>query len=841
MRVLRLLLASGLVLLALLVAGAAVGAFLLYRGAGGLPDYRQLAAYSPPTATRVHAADGRLLAEYARERRVFVPLTAIPDRVRQAFIAAEDQNFYSHPGLDFRGIARAVIDNAKHLGSDRRPAGASTITQQVAKNFLLSNELSLSRKAKEAILALRMEQAFTKEHILELYLNQIFLGARSYGVAAAALNYFDKPLDQLSVAEAAFLGGLPKAPSTYDPRRNGPAARERRDYVIGRMLADGYITPAEAETARAEALVAREPAQADVAEAPFLVEEVRRQLVERLGEPGFYEGGLSVRTTVRPDLQVLADRSLRHGLAAFDRRAGWRGGWGRLGGGELAGDWAATLRARDPGFELGDWRRAVVLEAAPRRVLLGLEDGTRTALPAEELAWARRPGAAGLERGDLLLVEPAVTAKATTEAAAAATAPGSAGRRGEPRLALRQRPEVEGAVVAMDPHTGRVLALSGGFSYRQSKFNRATQARRQPGSAFKPFVYLAALEDGYTPASIVNDAPIVLDQGPGLPPWRPENYTQRYYGPSTLRLGLEKSRNLMTVRLAQAVGMPKVVDVARRFGIDRDLGTNLAASLGSNEVTALELTGAYATLVNGGKRVRPALVERIQDRRGGTVLRRDERSCEGCRAAAWDGGPPPAVPDDREQVVDPRHAYQMVLMLEGVVERGTAEAAKALERPLAGKTGTTNDSKDAWFVGFAPDLVVAVWMGYDQPRSLGDRETGGSVALPTWMEFTRGALEGEPGIPFRTPPGVNMVRIDAATGRLPGPGSRTVIAEAFLPGTEPFRDRNEDGAGGDGYDAATSRLDGYGGGSGGGSGGATTPWAAPRPPPPPPTSGGGLY
>jgi penicillin-binding protein 1A len=779
MRALRLLLRLTLGGLVLAVVAAAGAGFLVYQRFGDdLPDHRQLAAYSPPTATRVHAADGRLIAEYARERRVFVPVAAIPDRVKQAFVAAEDQNFYEHPGIDLVGIGRAVVANLERLGSNRRPEGASTITQQVAKNFLLSNDVSLERKVKEAILALRMERAYSKDRILELYLNEIFLGFRAYGVAAAALVYFDKPLDELTVAEAAFLAGLPKAPSTYDPRRRPEAARERRDYVIGRMREDGYITAAEAEAARAEPLVVRDAAaHTDVAEAPFFAEEVRRQLVDRFGEAGFYEGGLSVRTTVDPALQAQADEALRRVLAGFDRRGGYRGPWGRLEAAALAGDEqaaAAAVRERAASFELGAWRRAVVLEAGQRTATLVLEDGARAALPAEELAWARRGGGPGLARGDLVLVERV------------------ADRDGQERLALRQRPRIEGAAVAMDPHTGRVLAISGGFSFRESKFNRATQAKRQPGSAFKPFVYLAALEQGYTPASIVVDAPVAIDQGPGLPLWRPENYTDRFYGPSTLRLGLEKSRNLMTVRLAQAIGMESVLDVARRFGIADGLGTNLAASLGSNEVTVLSLTTAYAMLVNGGKRISPALVERIQDRHGRTVVRRDERACAGCQLAVWDGSPPPSLPDTREQVEDPRHAYQMVSMLEGVVERGTAEAAKVVGKPLAGKTGTTNDAKDAWFVGFSPDLVVGVWIGYDQPQSMGDRQTGASVALPVWIEIMQKALEGEPGIPFRTPPGVSLVRIDAETGELPGPDTKTVIAEAFIPGTEPFN--RDDGA-----------------------------------------------
>lgn len=768
-RLLRFLTAvAGAAIFLLIAAGVGVY-YLVFHYDGDLPDYRQLASYEPPTLTRIHAGDGRLLAEYAREKRVFVPIEAIPERLKQAFIAAEDKNFYSHPGIDLWGIGRAVVSNLERLGSDRRPEGASTITQQVAKNFLLSNELSITRKMKEAILALRMERAFTKDHILELYLNEIFLGARSYGTAAAALNYFDKSLDELTIAEAALLAALPKAPSSYDPRRRPEAASQRRDYVIARMLEDGYITPAEAEAARAVPIVLHAQETADVARADFFIEEVRRQLVARLGEEGFYGGGLSVRVTVSSTLQQLTDQALRHGLSAYDRRQGWRGPWGRLDLEEAGDGWAARLSTLDPGFELGGWRRGVVLQARGEAIEIGLETGEQVPLARDDAAWSRRQP---LARGDLVLLEPRT---------------GSEGG-----WILRQRPEVEGAVVALDPHTGRVLAMSGGFSYRQSKFNRATQARRQPGSAFKPFVYLAALEDGMTPSTVIEDAPITVDQGPGLPPWQPENFGDNYLGPITLRVALEKSRNTISVRLAQQLGMEKVIDTARRLGIGEGLRPYLAASLGTNEVTPIELTAAYATLVNGGKRVEPVLIERIQDRHGRTIVRGDPRSCEGCRLDAWDGSLPPALPDPREQVVDPRHAYQIVSMLEGAVQRGTAKAAAALRKPLAGKTGTTNDSRDTWFVGFSPDLVMGVFVGFDQPRGMGERETGATVALPIWVEAMGSALADQPGVPFRTPPGLSLVRVDAATGGLPSAGSRTVIAEAFLPGTEPGRSRSLD-------------------------------------------------
>ncbi len=762
-----------------IVIGAGVVAWVFNRYGDDLPDYVSLADYQPPTVTRIHAADGRLLAEYAHERRVFVPIDAIPPMVRQAFVSAEDKNFYTHPGIDPLGIARAAYDNLQAIGTNRRPQGASTITQQVAKNFFLTNEVSIERKLKEAILAFRIEQAFTKDRILELYLNEIFLGRRSYGVAAAALTYFDKALDDLTLEEAAFLAALPKAPSTYDPDRAPAMALDRRNYVLGRMLADGAITRVEHDAARAAPIETRSRDSIDYARADFFTEEVRRQLVQAFGEDGFYQGGLSVRTTVDPRLQALADRALRDGLATYDReRQGWRGPLGTLDLAALGSDWQPALAAFDPGFELDTWRTALVLEAGNSQATIGLVDGSTAPLPFAEMRWAtpeiapgefgRRPEAARdvVSPGDVIVVERLDDADGS-------------------RWALRQRPSVEGALVALDPHTGRVLAMSGGFSFRQSQFNRATQAYRQPGSSFKPFIYLAALENGFTPSSIILDAPLVIDQGPGLPTWKPENYSDNFYGPSTLRTGIEQSRNLMTVRLAREIGMDKVLELARRFGVDRGLGTNLAASLGSNEIDLLNITEAYAMLVNGGREIRGQLVERIQDRFGHTVMRRDERPCADCRKLAWDGAGPPALPDTRPEVVDSRHAYQMVSMLEGVVARGTGTAAQRIGKPVAGKTGTTNDSRDAWFVGFSPDLAVGVYVGFDRPRNLGRRATGGSVALPIWTTFMTAALETAPATPFRTPPGVRLVRVDAATGLLPGDSTRTAIAEAFLPGTEP--------------------------------------------------------
>jgi penicillin-binding protein 1A len=780
-KVMKLLVALVASLMVLAIVGAGGALYVLHRYGSELPDYRQLADYQPPTVTRIHAADGRLMAEYAHEKRIFVPVEAIPKRLIQAFLAAEDKNFYLHPGVDPLSIVRAALTNLRNLAEDRRPVGASTITQQVAKNFLLSNEVSLRRKIREAILAFRIERAFSKDQILELYLNQIYLGVGSYGVAAAALNYFDKSLDELTIAEAAFLAGLPKAPSWYHPERRPEAARARRDWVIGRMLDVGFIGEHDAGLARSEPLVMRQRAPTEVVTAAYFTEEVRRRLVEQHGEAFLYEGGLSIRTTMSPALQALADRALRHGLIAYDRRHGWRGPAFRL---ESTADWPGQLAALDHANGIDGWQLAAVLEVTPEGATIGLEDGGTAALPLAALTWARAATADGglgpevtaadqvVQPGDVVWVE-------------AEPLPDDAPDGTPPSYALQQPPEVEGAVVALDPHTGRVLAMSGGFSFGRSVFNRATQALRQPGSALKPFIYLAGLESGLTPSSILLDAPIVVDQGPGQGKWKPVNYSGHFYGPSTLRLGIEKSRNLMTVRLAQAAGMDRVLDVVQRFGIDRGMGRNLASALGAGEVDLLSLTSAYATLVNGGRRLEPALIERIQDRHGETVERRDDRPCPDCEDVAWQERDVPLLVDQREEVVPAARAYQMVNLLQGVVERGTGARARALGKPVAGKTGTSNDSRDAWFIGFTPDLVVGVYIGYDQPRSLGAREQGASAALPVFLEMMTEALADQPATPFRVPSGVRLVRVDAETGLLAGPGSGTVILEAFLPGTEP--------------------------------------------------------
>src|SRR5215468_2676674 len=754
-----------------------------------LPNYKQLAEYHPPLVTRVLAGDGRLLAEYAIEKRVFVPSSAIPDTVKHAFISAEDKTFYTHPGIDLPGIGAAMLTNLKNYGSGRRPIGASTITQQVGKNFFFSgiaSEVSYQRKAKELILAFRLEQAYSKDRILELYLNQIYLGQGAYGVVAAALNYFDKTLDELTIGEAAYLAGLPKAPNDYHLTLRPAAAKARRDWVIGQMFDNGFITKEQAEQARAEPLVPRKRATTEAVSADYFAEEVRREIAAspdpKLGQKNLYGGGLYVRSTLDPKLQAIADRVLRAGLVRYDLRHGWRGPVAQIDPGP---DWQKRLTLVPAPEWLYEWRLAMVIDAGEKDARIGFADGSEGTIPLAELRWARHVregkvvGSAiekasdALKPGDVIMVAKVDKSEDGKEYPA-------------DTYALRQIPEVSGAIVAMDVHTGRVFALTGGWSFKQSEFDRAMQAMRQPGSSFKPIVYMAALDSGYTPSTVVLDAPITIDQGPGLPPWSPENYGGDYLGPTTMRVGIEKSRNLMTVRVAQAVGMEKVVEYAKKLGVVDNLMPTLAMALGAGETTPIRMTTAYSQIVNGGKKIKPTFIDRIQDRLGRTIYRHDDRPCDDCRATGWNAQLVPQIPDTREQVIDPRTAYQMVSILEGVVQRGTGVAVKVVGKPLAGKTGTTNDSKDAWFVGFSPDLAVGVYVGYDQPRSLGGKETGGAIAAPIFRDFMMEALADKPATPFRRPPGVRFVRVDLHTGQKPtGDSGGPIIDEAFKPGTEP--------------------------------------------------------
>ncbi|HYC16805.1 MAG TPA: penicillin-binding protein 1A [Pseudolabrys sp.] len=780
----------------LFVVGVAAAAGLLWHFSKDLPDYSQLQDYEPPVMTRVHAADGSLVAEYARERRLYIPIQAVPKLVINAFLAAEDKNFYEHGGLDFTGIARAAVVYLQNYGSSRRPQGASTITQQVAKNFLLTNELSMARKVKEALLALKIERTYSKDKILELYLNEIYLGLGAYGIAAASLVYFDKAVNELTIPEAAYLASLPKAPSNYHPFRQRERALERRNWVIDRMAEGGFVKTADAEQAKRLPLgVTSKATGAHIFAAEYFAEEVRRELYERYGEKKLYEGGLSVRTSLDTKLQVLARKVFTEGLVRYDETQGWRGPVAKI---DVGGaDWGVKLADVKSLADVAPWRLAVVLEVSDQSARIGLQPGrepggyvskerTIGILPLEGMKWAKTGGKAVgkvgqvLNAGDVVYVEPAKT---------------------EGQFVLHQIPEVSGAMVVEDPWTGRVLAMVGGFSFDQSQFNRATQALRQPGSSFKPFVYAAALDNGYTPSTIVLDAPLEIDQGPGIGVWRPENYEGSFNGPSTLRYGIEHSRNVMTVRLAQDIGMPLIAEYAKRFGVYDDLPPYLSFALGAGETTLLRMTTAYGMFDNGGRRIKPTLVDRIQDRYGHTVYKHDERECIGCDGKKWENQPEPSLVDRRQQVLDPMTAYQITSMMEGVVQRGTAAGAgfqKEVGKPVAGKTGTTNDEKDAWFIGFTPDIVVGVYMGYDKPRHLGRGATGGHLSAPIVKDFLKVALADKPAAPFRVPPGIKLVRVDLRTGTRAGPGTERAILEAFKPGTAPPDNYSVVGDGGEG-------------------------------------------
>jgi penicillin-binding protein 1A len=763
------------------LVGVAAAAGLLWHYSKDLPDYSQLQDYEPAVMTRVHAADGSLLAEYARERRLYIPIQAVPKLVINAFVAAEDKNFYEHNGIDFQGIMRAGLVYLQNYGSGRRPQGASTITQQVAKNFLLTNELRFSRKIREALLAMKIERTFSKQKILELYLNEIYLGVGAYGVAAASLLYFDKSVHELTIPEAAYLAALPKGPNNYNPFRHREEAIARRNYVIERMAEDHYITAQEAEQAKKDPLkVTTRPTGARIFAAEYFAEEVRRYIADDYTEQKLYEGGLSVRTTLDPKLQLLARKALIDGLVRFDENTGYHGAVSKL---DPTGEWGAKLADVRALSDVAPWRLAVVLDTGDQAARIGLQPGRDPAgavlkerengtVPLEAVKWAKSGPVKTVTKvsqvlapGDVVYVEP-LTGK-------------------EGQFRLRQVPEISGAIMAMDPYTGRVLAMVGGFSYDQSQFNRATQALRQPGSSFKPIVYSAALDNGYTPSSIVLDAPLEIDTGSGI--WRPENYEQNFYGPSTLRFGVVHSRNVMTVRLAQDIGMPLIGEYAKRFGVYDNLPAYLSYALGAGETTLMRMVGAYGMIDNGGRKIQPTLIDRIQDRYGRTIYKHDQRECRGCDAAKWANQNEPTLVDRRERVLDPMTAYQITSIMEGVVQRGTAAGSgiKELGKPIAGKTGTTNDEKDVWFIGFSPDLVVGVFMGYDKPRHIADRATGGALAAPIFRDFMKVALADKPAIPFRVPAGIKLIRVDTKTGMRAGPGDRDVILEAFKPGTAP--------------------------------------------------------
>jgi len=786
------LFAAGTVLF-LVGVGAVAG--LIWHFSKDLPDYSQLQDYEPPVMTRVHAVDGSLLGEYAKERRLYLPIQAVPKLVINAFLAAEDKNFYEHGGIDYTGMARAGLLYLQNFGSNRRPQGASTITQQVAKNFLLTNEVSFARKIKEALLAMRIEKTYSKDKILELYLNEIYLGLGAYGIAAASLVYFDKSVNELTVAEASYLAALPKMPATLHPVRNRDRAIERRNYVIDRLQENGWIKQADADKARKEPLaVTNRSNGAHTFAGEYFAEEVRRDIFERYGEKKLYEGGLSVRTTLDPKIQVMARKTMVSGLVNYDEQQGYRGAMSKL---DISGDWGVKLAEIKSLSDISPWRMAVVLETSDQSARIGFQpnrelggaiskqretglitlDGIKWAKAASGPAKGRTATAVSqvLQPGDVIYADPLYSKE---------------GQPVEGQYRLRQIPEVSGAMVVMDPWTGRVLAMVGGFSFDQSQFNRATQAYRQPGSSFKPIVYSAALDNGYTPSTVVLDAPIEIDQGQGAGVWRPENFSSgKFQGPVTLRNALRQSLNTVTVRLAQDIGMPLIGEYARRFGVYDELPNYLSYALGAGETTAMRMVTAYSMIANGGRRVKPTLIDRIQDRYGHTIFKHDQRECRGCDApGGWKNQAEPQLIDRREQVLDSMTAYQITELMEGVVQAGTATVVKEVGKPIAGKTGTTNEAKDAWFVGFSPDVAVAIYMGYDKPRPLGkgNAATGGHLAAPIARDFLKLALADKPAVPFKVPAGIKLVRVVAKTGMRAGPGETGgTILEAFKPGTAP--------------------------------------------------------
>jgi penicillin-binding protein 1A len=764
-----------------------------------LPSVEQLANYEPPITSRVHAGDGKLVAEFANQHRVYVPSDEIPQQLIEAFISAEDKSFFENSGVDWWGMVRGTLGNAIRF---KRMAGGSTITQQVAKNMLVGSDRSVMRKMKELVLAQRMAQKFSKQQILELYMNEIYLGGPSWGVGAASLAYFGKSLGELDLAESALLGGLPQRPGEANPYNHPDAAVRRRNYVLERMAANGYITKAEAEKAKAEPLktVNRLDTDENLASA-YYVEQLRREIL-RLGEDkkltgfetesaankGLFEGGFSIRSTLDTNLQLVAQTALQAGLEGYDHRHGWRGPVGAI---STDGDTAKALtdfaNAKDNKLKLAgvraDWELAMVRSAGKDGVAITIADGTKANIAAEDVKWAsnsKKP----FKPGDVVFVSHTPTPDPSTQFITdygvkkkyAANAP----------WRLRQIPEAEGALVAMDPHTGRVLAMAGGYSFARSQFNRAVQAKRQPGSSFKPFVYAAAFENGWTPAKRVLDAPFVdCSDTTQDKCYKPENFEQNFYGLATLRFGVEESRNTMTVRLATDMGLNKVSEMGERMGIYDHLPPYQAMALGAGETTPIRMVTAYASFVNGGKQVRPILLDRIQNRYGKTVYKNDDRVCDNCTAIWKDGDAPPALADQRKQLLDPVTAYQITSILEGVVQRGTGVEPKKVGKPLGVKTGTTNDYTNAWMVGFSPNLAVAVWVGFDSGKSLGNNETGSRAAGPIFRDFMMAALKDQPDVPFRIPQGVSLTEVDLDTGCLPGPDSRVVILESFKPGTEP--------------------------------------------------------
>ena len=722
-----------------------------------LPDYKILSNYKPPVSSRVHSGEGQLIAEYALQKRLFIPYEAIPKKVIYSFLSAEDKNFFSHPGVDAKSISRAIIKNIKNIFSEKRLEGASTITQQVAKNFLLTNEVSLKRKIKEAILAFRIERAYSKERIMELYLNQIYLGQGTYGVAAASLEYFDKAVGDLSYEESALLAALPRAPSKYNPYKSIKRAKLRRNFVLKNLYENSYINKSEYKNLINKKVKTKKRKIKLLEEANFYSEEVRRIVSDTYGYDNLYKGGLSIRSPLNSFYQIEALKALREGLEEYDKRHGWRGPITNLN----ITDWEKKIEE----FKLDKslkWKLAKVINISKFSAKIEIESKEMGFIDFENIYWTRKKSFE-----DLLNLSDIIYVKKIKKN----------------EWSLKQLPKINGAIVVMDPYTGRVFAMVGGFSFKLSEFNRATQAKRQPGSAFKPFVYAAALENGFTPSTLVLDAPFVMEQGEGLKTWKPENYGKQFYGPSTLRTGIEKSRNLMTVRVAQKGGLNQISNITNSFGIYNDIPELLSVSLGAAETTLIQLTNAYCTFANGGKKVTPIFIDRIQNRRGKTIFNADKRKCIGCEEISYLKKEIPSIKDNREQIISPETAYQITSMLEGVVKRGTGRKLRNLNLPLAGKTGTTNKNMDAWFLGFTSKLVIGVYVGFDEPKTLGKYETGAKTALPVFKKFVKNAIKRKDAHPFKIPKSINLVLVDVETGLLPNSNTKKMIYESFKSGS----------------------------------------------------------
>jgi len=726
---------------------------VLWAFSSSLPDYKFLKNFKPPVSSKVYSGDGELVNDFSTEKRIFIPYKAIPKKVINAFLSAEDKNFYSHPGVDAKGVLRAIINNISNLIASRRLEGASTITQQVAKNFLLTNEVSLNRKLKEAILAFRIERTLSKERILELYLNQIYLGEGSYGVASASLAYFDKPINELDYGEAALLAALPKAPSRYNPYKNIELAKFRRDLVLQNLLQNNYIDKKYYEKNLIKKINLKKRKKIYLEDTQYYAEDVRKDIVDKFGFDRVYKQGLNIKTPIDLKLQKIATKALRDGLIDYDKRKGWRG---PILNKKFYKNWKKDLEKIKLEKSI-NWKLAIIKKIKKFSVEIETEDSLNGFIKYENISWTKKEIDDLFKVGDIIYVESI----------------------DDKNYALRQLPKVNGGIVVMDPFTGRVLALSGGFSFKKSEFNRATQASRQPGSAFKPFIYALALENGYTPSTLILDAPLVLEQGFDLKMWKPENYGKKFYGPSTLRMGLEKSRNLMTVRIAQDLGLKKIVNFSKQLGIYDNPSELLSISLGSAETTLLKLTSAYCSFVNGGKLIIPIMIDRIQDSAGNTIFNNEKRKCSNCKEISPFSDHYPKIEDRFPQIFSSETAYQMISILEGVVQRGTGKKLKNLKLDIAGKTGTTNGNTDAWFVGFTSKLAIGVYVGSDSPKPLGRYETGSKTALPIFKKFVQNAIRKDEARPFKVADNILMMVIDPITGRKAEFSSKTTIIEVY--------------------------------------------------------------